>query len=285
MSLPYDGLALPELVAADVFEALLEQLDTTPGLVDQMLAGRPAKERDEARSALAVREGKVVLGFGREVPEDWQVTVALEGKGRDKKGATLGDVVSDPVEDPIATAALIETITSQPDVVVALASVPDGLPARGRVRIGDELALYELVAGEVVLRQRGILDTEAVAHLASELAVFHSISQRVGWSALSRLRVDVLGTNSRLLIILGAMLGALLVHGSGLFEAQGCTLHDVEETDLAPRPAEWGTSIESRTLFLTVRHEVSLPSSLPVVTDAEQHLTLEGVNAAARPEF
>ncbi len=286
MSVPYDGLAFPELVVADVVKVALDLLLASPVKLDLLLAGRPSRERDTVRTALQVREGKVRLGLNLESIEDWQITIALQHKGPDRGGRTIGDTVSGPVEEPIATAALEATISSAPDVTLPLGGgAPPGLPARGRVRIGDEFATYEVVGNDVVLRARGILESEAVAHLATEIAVFHGISQRVGWSALSNVRVDVMSSDSRLSIMLAGMLAADLVLARDAFEAQGMTLHGIEETDLAPRPQTWPLDLCSRTLMLQVRTEVSLPETLPVITRVDHDITLEGVDGITRPEL
>lgn len=284
MSVPYDGLAFPELVVFDVVEATLADLLNDPVKLDRLLSGRPERERDSIRTALTVREGKVRLGLNEQPPEDWQITVALQSKSPAPGGRTVGDTVSGPVEEPIATAVLEGTISNAVGVTLPLGGgAPGGLPARGRVRIGDEQAIYEVSGGDVILRERGILDTEAVAHLATELAVFHGIAQRVGWSAMSRVRVDVMSSDSRFTIVLGGMLVADLILARDRFEAQGATLHEIDETDLAPRPPLWPPHLCSRTLMLQVRTEVSLPEPLPVVTGVDTQLTVEGVDGNTGP--
>ncbi len=284
MSVPYDGLAFPEFVVMDVLEATLASLLDDPVKLDRLLAGRPSRERDSIRTALQIREGKVRLGWGNLPQEDWMIVVALQHKAPDRGGRTIGDTVSGPAEEPIATAVLEGTISNQPDVVLPLGGgAPEGLSPRGRVRIGEEQAIYEVVGSDVVLRTRGILETEAVAHLATELAVFHGIAQRVGWSALSSIRVDILASESRFAITLAGMLVADLVLGRDRFEAQGATLHEIEETDLAPRSPQFPEGLVHRTLMLKVRTEVSLPEPLPVITGAEQDLTVEGVDGNTRP--
>lgn len=266
----YTGLAIPELIVRRIVAAAVNLIRNESNLVESMMAGEPIEDLDSIKTSLLNREEKVRLGFAFEPPEDWEVSIVLESEGQ--QTATIGNVVSDVVEDSIAEAELDADINAKAGQVLSLVGgVPVGLPERGRVRIGDEVAIYVIIAGDITLTERGIVDTLADYHFAAEVAVFHTISQRIGWSERDSIRVDVSSQNALFALVVGRMLKATLIRSRKAFEDEGLTLHGITATDIAPKPAVLA-EFYTRTLKLDVRSEVSLPETYPIVTNVSVEL-------------
>lgn len=271
----FAGIALPELVVRDIAETAVTALLTDPTTLDYIMASRPQPERDAMRTALQHRPGKARIGYSLEGEEDWQVTVLMMGtsSGRFR---TLGDVIALD-EEPLAESALASSINANAEIPLpVVGGTPAGIPPRGRVRIGGELAIYRLESGAaVILESRGILGTAATGWPTDTLVSFHELVTVVGWGETCRLRVDVLSSNSYLNIILAATVKAALVLNAAAFNAGGLTLQDIDESDLTPRPAAWPSHLFNRTLQVTVARDFGLPETLPILTKIDTEIEVE----------
>lgn len=281
------SLSQPEFAVRDVLETVVGMLLDDPRLVDDMLAERPEDERDSFRTALGVREGKVRLGWALEPPEDWLVTVVLAGTAPVQ---TLGDVASDLTEEPLAARELATDIDATEPLEVTFATglpdVPDEVPPRGLVRIGDELAVYaiDIDAGTCTLERRGLQGTAAAPHDADTEVIFFERAQRIGYVEHVTLRIDVLGSNPPFLMTLARILQAFLMHARDHFEERGYTLETVTAGDLAPR-AEAVQHLFARTITVRVLTAVSLPEILPPLTKINFTPTIETMGVSHASSF
>lgn len=274
------SLALPEFTVRDVIDAAIGMMvdPAAPGydprIVDDMLASRPQAERDSFRTALADRAGKVRLGWSQDVPEDWCVTVLMTGT---QPQHTIGDIAGGLTEEVLALREIAADVSADPNAVVTFTSgVPDDVPARGVLRIGDELATYVIANGVCRLEARGIRETASAAHAADAEVRFYEYVQRIGWPEWVTLRVDVLGSNAAWMMMLARMLQAFVVHARDLFEAEGFTLQDVTAGDLQPRSAMWPAHWFARTLTLRLYTALSLPDVVPPITKVPFTPIVEG---------
>jgi hypothetical protein len=283
----FPGIALPELIARDVAEDAVQRLLTTAEVLDFVMTSRPQAERDEMRTAIGIRPGKVRLGWSLEPEEDWQVTVFLANAAPNPRERTLGDVVGVVEEDELHAATLADTIDDSAGVTLALlGTLPAGLPPRGRVRIGNELAIYAISGSTVTLPHRGVQQTLAAAHEAGEIVFFHSLSQRTGWGEECTIRIDVLSSNAYLNLVLATTIKSALLLAAADFNAAGLTLRGISESDLTPRPTAWPAHLFNRTLTLSVQREFALPEEMPIITDTDAVVGIdeEGIDVRL-PQF
>jgi len=260
----------------DLIETAIASVLADPTLVDYVVGQRPQAERDSFKTALTKRPGKVRLGYGLETEEDWQVTVMMQGTRSTPR--TVGDIVGDTEEDVISTALLTDDITEAAGVTLSLDSIPAELPAKGRLRIDNELAIYAYDGQDVTLPYRGLVGTTAAAHSIDDTVEFHTVSEFIGWQEDVTVRVDVLSSNTYLNAVLGALVKATLIASQESFEIAGMTLADVQESELTPRPASWPSTLFNYQLQVTVRRWVAVPSELGVITDFDVTLTPEGTS-------
>ena len=263
------SLSLPEFAVRDVIEHVINVLGDDPRIVEDMLASRPASERDSFRTALLQREGKVRLGWSMDVPEDWSVTVLLAGT---QARHTLGDIASMLTEDVRATRTLsagisaAEGIPLTASLPVSTGATPE-VPPRGLLYVGDEIAIYSIASSTCTLTYRGVRGTAAAAHAGGSEVNFFTVSQRLGWPETVTLRVDVIGSNAAWMMMLARMVQAFLLHARDLFEDGGYTLQDVTAGDLQPRSSAWPAHLYVRTLTLTMFTALSLPEFIPAITE------------------
>jgi hypothetical protein len=277
----YDGLSMPDLAVYDVVRAAIDAL-VVPGnsTVDLMLARRPDAEREMIVTALQTRPGEVRVGIPLENLHDWSVIVSMAGNT--PKRHTVGDELSGIDELPVATTTLAAAITADEELDLPLVRVPMevAVGSRGRLRIEDELAIYEkLNNGTVRLHGRGVQGTVAAAHATGTTVVFHVLSRVVGWVEGAQVRVDVLASNSLFAVNLARLLKAFLVAQQDTFDQQGLVLHEIAETDLAPRPAAWPAHLYTRTLTASLTAVLEVPVETPVVTGVEDELLVEGTTS------
>lgn len=272
------GLSMPEIAVRDIIDTAIAAFRTDDALLNYMLEDLAAGDRESLRTALATRSPKVRLGWSRESEEDWSIAVTLAGTDPTH---TIGNVVSDLDESAYDVRDLATAIGNEAETTLDLdGTFPTDLPARGIVLIGDEYATFRVDAGPVVvLEARGIRGTTAVAHLSGVEVRFVEFSERIGWSDLVHLRVDILGSNAAFVVALSYLLRAYIQLQRGAFETAGMTLADIRMTDLAPRPAMLPADLYVRTLPLDVRVETALPEVVPAVTKTEVELTPENMEA------
>jgi hypothetical protein len=278
------GLSMPEFEVRDVLEESIDAMLADPAILDEMLAGRPADERDTFRTALVNREGKVRLGWSTLAEEeDWLVTVLLVGT---QKLATVGDRASGGEDTALAARELATAITAEPGIPVTFTTgVPavgedaGEVPAKGTLRIGSEYAIYAIAAGVCTLVHRGILESKATAHAIDTEVVFYEVTQQVGWPETVTLRVDLLGSSPPFVMALGRMLQGFLVLAAKRFDDRGYTLQDIVLGDLAGRPHFYPAQLFVRTITLRLFTALSLPEFVPVITDRSVTLTTENSEA------
>ena len=291
MSSIYDGLAFPEFVVRQVIDDSIKLLLADSTLLGQIVAGLPTQDQESFLTALHFRSPgdqapRVRIGFGLENLEDWTVAVWLTGTSAGPR--TIGDVTSDPVPRVVLQDTLSAAIGAVDLPGGETLPLTGGVPAlnavdeRGRLAIGDaEVATYHITRGPdtIKLIRRGVLGLDgaepAQAWPSGTAVEFVRLSQRFGNSETAQIRADVVSSNTAFTIVLGRIIKAFLLRERPAFEALGLTLHQVEESDMAPRPAAWPATLYSRSLTLTVRQEVSLPVTMPVVTDFDVVPTAE----------
>jgi len=272
-----DGLAMPDLMVADIVEASIAALLANGTLLDRMLESRPGAERDMVRTALQKRPGKVRLGWGGLPPEDWSVVITMHAE---PLKPTLGDVVGHGREVPAAATTLAADLGADDGATVSLTGgIPAGIRLpQGRVRLStDEVAIYQVDAGVMRLVKRGICDTEPLPHLAGDPVVFTELEVLLGGAQAVSVRVDVLSANSLFTVYLAYLLAAFLQAQQNAFEPW-MTAQQVSLTDLAPRPQAYPAEFACRTILLPVQTVMAVPEDIGLLTDAVVELATTGVD-------
>jgi hypothetical protein len=269
----YGGMTFPDLDVQDVIAGAIEDLLANGTYLDRLFASRPAAERDSFKTALRNNEGRVRLDWQRDAAEDWTVHIILASSGAMVMG---GGITSPEYEEAFVVTGnpgtLDADITAADGVVLSLAGgIPAGLPPRGRVRLGDEVSVYEIGGGpaEILLTHRGVVSTVAAPHATGSSAVFHRLNRRIGYPEEITLNVAITALQPKMAIILTRLLAGALHRARGEFENRGYTLAKVMATDLGLRPNDWPAEFRTRTLNVQLFTELSVPEELDIVADID----------------
>lgn len=276
----FEGIPFPEVVLRDIADNAVRNLSSNQAVLDLIVGALPQRDKDSLRTALKKRPVQARIGYGLENPEDAQVTILLGNTSPTAR--TLGDVVGATEEVTTSIVTLPADISNAKGAsFVAVETIASTTPLTGRVRLGDEVAMYSRVGQTVTLTARGVQHTEASFHYDGETAVFHDLSNRIGWGETCDLRVDALSSNPILNMVLAGTVKAALLLSAKTFNDAGLTLQSVRETDLAPRPQTWPAELLNRTLLVTVQRDFALPEAFDVLTRVDLQVDAEGLDDAA----
>jgi len=267
--MPFPGIPLPEEVVRNIAQSVIDKLDTNDFTIVEWAIGQlsPA-ERSSMRTAFHNRPGKARLGWHLEDAEDWQVTVVLGGTTSPYR--SIGDAVGPTEEEVLYEDVLPAAITAERGVFVAVTPPPEiDDDIGGVLRLVDEVAVWQRAAGGVTLTYRGVQATVAVAHPTGTRVAFFRLSERLGWGEMVQVRCDIHSTDAWFNLVLATTVKAALLASHAAFEQAGCTLHDLTETDVAPRPDFWPAPMMHRTLVVQVQRDFTVPEDIRVILDIQ----------------
>jgi len=265
----FPGIPLPEEVVRNIAQNVIDKLDATDmEIVDYAIGQLSDGERSSLRTAFRNRPGKARLGYALEAAEDWQITVVLGATTAPYR--SIGNVVGPEEEDEVFRGTLTASVSNERGALLPLASLPPAeIGDGGRVRLDEEVAVWGRAADGVRLPYRGVQGTVAAVHPAGSSASFHTLSERIGWGELVQVRCDILSSDAWFNMILATMTKAGILANHAEFERAGCTLTELTETDLAPRPELWPADLLHRTIMVQVQRDFTVPEDLRVILDIQ----------------